>query len=195
MIAYIKGIVVEQLEDSIILDHRGLAYQIFMSKPDAIRLNDECTVHTYQHVREDALLLFGFPNSNEKSVFMEIINVKGIGPKTAMNILSKTNGQRFVEAIEKEDLAFLKTLPGIGPKTASQILLDLKGKFVSSDSKTSLFNSSDVIEEALSALKELGFKTSELRRVEKIMVQSKSENLDDLIKLGLRNLAREGGRS
>lgn len=194
MIAYIKGIVVERLEDSIILDHRGLAYQIFMSKPDALKLNEECIVYTYQHVREDALLLFGFPNSNEKSVFTEIINVKGIGPKTAMNILSKTNGQRFVEAIESEDLAFLKTLPGIGPKTASQILLDLKGKFVSFSTKTSDSSGSGVIEEALSALKELGFKTSELKRVEKIMVKSKLDSLDDLIKLGLQNLARKGGR-
>ena len=194
MIAYIKGVVVEQLEDSIILDHHGLAYEIFMSKPDVLKLNQESQVYTYQHVREDALLLFGFPNQTEKKVFMNIINVKGIGPKTAMNILSKTNGQRFVEAIEKEDLAFLKTLPGIGPKTASQILLDLKGKFVSMSQTSTAIGSTPIIEEAISALKELGFKNAELNRVEKIMVKSNEENLDALIKLGLQNLARKGGR-
>lgn len=193
MIAYITGVVVEHFEDSIILDHHGLAYQIFMSKPGGLKLNQEGIVYTYQHVREDALLLFGFPSQKEKEVFMEIINVKGIGPKTAMNILSKTDGARFVEAIEKEDLSFLKTLPGIGPKTASQILLDLKGKFVSTSDFISS-NSSSVIEEALLALKDLGFKTNELNRIEKLMVKSKEDNLDKLIKLGLQNLARKGGR-
>lgn len=194
MIAYIKGTVVERLEDSILLDHHGLAYEIFMSNPSALKLNSESQVFTYQHVREDALLLFGFPNQHEKNVFMEIINVKGIGPKTAMNILSKTSGQRFVEAIEKEDLSFLKTLPGIGPKTASQILLDLKGKFVSTGFSSLSSLTSPVIDEALSALKELGFKNTELKRIEKIMVKSKEDNLDALVKLGLQNLARKGGR-
>lgn len=194
MIAYIKGTVVERLEDSILLDHHGLAYEIFMSNPSALKLNSESQVFTYQHVREDALLLFGFPNQHEKNVFMEIINVKGIGPKTAMNILSKTSGQRFVEAIEKEDLSFLKTLPGIGPKTASQILLDLKGKFVSTGFSSLSSLTSPVIDEALSALKELGFKNTELKRIEKIMGKSKEDNLDALVKLGLQNLARKGGR-
>lgn len=196
MIAYIKGRVVERLDDSVLLDHNGIAFQIYMSKPMEVKLNTEIQVFTYQHVREDALMLFGFSNSQEKSVFMEVINVKGIGPKTAMNILSKTDGNRFIQAIEQEDIEFLKTLPGIGKKTASQILLDLKGKFVSIDHGLGSEDSSDpaLIDEALAALKELGFKQSELRHVEKSLAASDIKDIDGLIKLGLRKLALNGGR-
>lgn len=192
MIAYIKGILVDQSETSVLLENNGIAYEIFMSNPYQLSLKQEHKIFTYQHVREDAILLFGFPSMNEKQVFLGIINVKGIGPKTAMNILSKTTANEFLQAIENEDLNYLKTLPGIGKKTASQILLDLKGKMlIASDEAKSV---SSNVSEALEALKELRFTQGEIRFVEKILNEHQDESVDKLIKIALQAIASRSGK-
>ncbi len=192
MIAYIKGILVDQSETSVLLENNGIAYEIFMSNPYQLSLNQEHKIFTYQHVREDAILLFGFPSMNEKQVFLGIINVKGIGPKTAMNILSKTTANEFLQAIENEDLNYLKTLPGIGKKTASQILLDLKGKMLIASDETKPVSSN--VREALEALKELRFTQGELRFVEKILNEHQDESVDKLIKIALQAIASRSGK-
>lgn len=192
MIAYIKGILVDQSETSVLLENNGIAYEIFVSNPYQLSLNQEHKIFTYQHVREDAILLFGFPSMNEKQVFLGIINVKGIGPKTAMNILSKTTANEFLQAIENEDLNYLKTLPGIGKKTASQILLDLKGKMLIASDETKSVSSN--VSEALEALKELRFTQGELRFVEKILIEHQDESVDKLIKIALQAIASRSGK-
>ena len=193
MIAYIKGDCVLQNDDSILLENQGIAYQIFMSKPFAVSKNESVKIHTYQHVREDAILLFGFLNEVEKDVFMAIINVKGIGPKTAMNMLSKTTAEEFLRAIEHDDVDYLKTWPGIGKKTASQILLDLKGK-IKISSETLPGPTSNEVSEALYALKELRFTSKEIKAITPILEENSNLNVDELIKLGLQTLASRGGR-
>ncbi len=192
MIAYIKGILVDQSETSVLLENNGIAYEIFVSNPYQLSLNQEHKIFTYQHVREDAILLFGFPSMNEKQVFLGIINVKGIGPKTAMNILSKTTANEFLQAIENEDLNYLKTLPGIGKKTASQILLDLKGKMLIASDEAKPVSSN--VSEALEALKELRFTQGELRFVEKILNEHQDESVDKLIKIALQAIASRSGK-
>ncbi|CAM3577082.1 Holliday junction branch migration protein RuvA [Erysipelothrix urinaevulpis] len=193
MIAYIKGDCVAQNEDSILLENQGIAYQIFMSKPFAVSKNEQVKIHTYQHVREDAILLFGFLKDVEKDVFMAMINVKGIGPKTAMNMLSKTTADEFLRAIEHDDVDYLKSLPGIGKKTASQILLDLKGKIKLSEQVVGLVETSEVTE-ALEALKDLKFTSKELKSITPLLEKNSDLGVDGLIKLGLQTLASRGGR-
>ena len=196
MIAFIRGVVCAQNTDHIVLENAGIGYQIFVARPFEYQLNETQIVHTYQHVREDALILFGFKTIAEKDVFTEIINVKGIGPKTAVNILSKTSGERFITAIEDEDLKYLTTLPGIGKKTASQILLDLKGKFVRPELQAQYQASHSTIDEALLALSELGFKQNELNGIKNDLIQIEDKSLDNLVKKGLQLLHnRKGGRA
>lgn len=193
MIAYLKGTVVHQGIESIIVDHHQMGYEVFVSRPYDFPLNQATTVFTYQHVREDAMILFGFQNEAEKEVFMQMIAVKGIGPKTAMNILAKTDGERFIEAIETEDLAYLTSLPGVGKKTASQMLLDLKGKFQYTASMPKKVGSKNV-DEALFALEELGFSRSELKNIQTQLAQESNQDIEHLIKKGLQLIhGRKGG--
>lgn len=193
MIAYLKGTVVHQGLDSIIVDHHQMGYEVFVSRPYDFPLNQKATVFTYQHVREDAIILFGFETEAEKEVFLSIIGVKGIGPKTAMNMLAKTDGERFIEAIETEDLAYLTTLPGVGKKTASQMLLDLKGKFRYTASMPNKVGSKNV-DEALFALEDLGFSQTELKRIQPQLAQETNQNIEHLIKKGLQLIhGRKGG--
>lgn len=195
MIAFIKGLVCDQNTDHIVVENNGMGYEIFVARPFDYRLNEEHRIYTYQHVREDAIILFGFKTLDEKKVFMEIINVKGIGPKTGINILSKTSSERFITAIEDEDLKYLTSLPGIGKKTASQILLDLKGKFIRPELQEKFKMEGGPVEEALSALAELGFKQNELSRIKNNLLEQENQSLDNLVKKGLQLLHnRKGGR-
>ena len=101
---------------------------------------------------------------DEKDLFTKLISVKGLGPKTAMGILRASTYDAIITAIEQQDVAFIKSMPGIGAKTASQIILDLKGKLVQSET-VSASKSSKEMEDALEALKALGYKQSECTQV------------------------------
>ena len=130
MIAFVNGVVRIIRSDRVVLDVHGVGYEVYLANALSQKMGDELFLYTYQHVREDAILLFGFLKEEDYEVFMRLINVKGIGPKTAQTILSVC-WEKMIEAIENDDIKKLKSLPGIGAKTAGQIVLDLKGKFVS----------------------------------------------------------------
>lgn len=192
MIAYIKGKAALVQVDYVIVEAYGIGYQIQFSRPDKIKLNEEVQLFTYQHIREDENTLYGFLNANEKDLFMKLISVKGLGPKTAMNMFSAMSMDRLLNAIETGDVALIKSLPGIGAKTASQIVLDLKGKLVqvSQSSKTSV---SSEMKDALDALKALGYKGNELTGVEKLFAANPDKTVDEYVKMGLKHLL-QGGR-
>ncbi len=192
MIAYIKGKAALVQMDYVIVEAYGIGYQIQFSRPDKIKLNEEVQLFTYQHIREDENTLYGFLNANEKDLFMKLISVKGLGPKTAMNMFSAMSMDRLLNAIETGDVALIKSLPGIGAKTASQIVLDLKGKLVqvSQSSKTSV---SSEMKDALDALKALGYKGNELSGVEKLFAANPDKTVDEYVKMGLKHLL-QGGR-
>lgn len=164
MYSYIKGIIVAIGQDHIVLDHSGIGYHIFVSNPYSFKIDDVCVVYIYQQVREDALTLFGFKTKEEKSLFLKLIMVKGIGAKTALGILATNDVDHIISAIEQGNITFLKKIPGIGPKAASQIILDLKGKLVAQV----MYDTVDVhYEEAVEVLKALGYKMPEIQRVMK----------------------------
>lgn len=126
MIAFVNGVVRIIRSDRVVLDVQGVGYEVYLANALSQKMGDELFLYTYQHVREDAILLFGFLKEEDYEVFMRLINVKGIGPKTAQTMLSVCSGKEMIEAIENDDIKKLKSLPGIGAKTAGQIVLDLK---------------------------------------------------------------------
>lgn len=195
MIAFIKGIVYSLENDSIILDHNGMGYRIHIANPFSLRIQDEVFLYIYQQVREDAITLFGFLQKEEHDLFLQLINVKGIGAKSVMNMLKGSSATSIVSAIESGDVAFLKKLPGIGAKTASQIVLDLKGKLVhSTETKDPIITiSNPALMDAIEALKALGYKASELTSIEKALAKEDSLSAEAYIRKGLMLLAQRKG--
>ena len=100
MIAFIQGTVRLIRTETIVVDVQGIGYEIYVSRPETVHLGKDLFLYTYQYVREDAILLFGFEKEEDYEVFMRLINVRGIGPKSALNILSAISGSQMIEAIE-----------------------------------------------------------------------------------------------
>ncbi len=189
MIAFVQGVVRLIRKDTIVLDVQGVGYEVFVSNPYAQKLGDEVFIYTYQHVREDAILLYGFLKEEDYEVFMRLINVKGVGPKSALNILGVITGSQLIEAIENDDIKRLKSLPGIGAKTAGQIVLDLKGKFVSVETEEAKVTN-PVWDECQAALESLGYKSNQLSVVRKELANNTELTAPQMIQQALRLLAK-----
>lgn len=158
MICFLKGKVNDILDDSVALDVNGVGYLVYVSHPSDYEINQDLFLYTYQAFREDEQYLIGFKSKEEESVFLSLIKVKGLGPKTAINALSATTPQDVIAAIASNNVAYLKKLPGIGAKAAGQIILDLKGEL------TGTKGDPGVYDEAYDALKSLGFKGAAIDR-------------------------------
>lgn len=191
MIAFVNGIVRLIRNDRVVLDVSGVGYEVYLANALSQKIGDELFLYTYQHVREDAILLFGFIKEEDYEVFMRLINVKGIGPKTAQTMLSVCSGKDMILAIENDDIKKLKSLPGIGAKTAGQIVLDLKGKFVSLDTNNEVV-SDPVWNEVQSALLGLGFKQNQISVIQKD-VCGKNLSVDEMLHQALNALAKRNG--
>lgn len=191
MIAFVNGIVKIIRNDRVVLDVHGVGYEVYLANALSQKMNEELFLYTYQHVREDAILLFGFIKEEDYEVFMRLINVKGIGPKTAQNMLSVCSGKEMIEAIENDDIKRLKSLPGIGAKTAGQIVLDLKGKFVSLETSDSPV-SNPVWTQVQDALLSLGYKTNQLTKIKKEFENTELGE-DEMLRQALILLAKRNG--
>ncbi|MCR4588865.1 MAG: Holliday junction branch migration protein RuvA [Lachnospiraceae bacterium] len=136
MIAYVSGRVAEKNLNEVIIEVGGIGYQIKASQYTLESLpmaGEEAKVFTYLHVREDAMELFGFATKEERSLFLMLLNVSGIGPKGALSILSTVPIQEFRLAVISGDSKVIGKAPGIGPKTAQRVIIDLKDKIGSDD--------------------------------------------------------------
>jgi|SRR5690625_4294030 len=200
MIAYIKGNLTYILDDSVIVDVQGVGYEIICANPFAFQasLNKEIKIYTYHHVRDDAQLLYGFKNEDEKYLFTKLISVSGIGPKGALAIQGSVDVAEFVSAVEREDDKFLTSFPGVGKKTARQIILDLKGKLTSmlsiTDQPEAEINGEQqntaVVKEAQEALKALGYTEREIKAILPQLQKDTSNNIDELIRKALALLMK-----
>lgn len=198
MYAYIKGTLTVLNPTHVVLEASGVGYEI--QTPNSYRFqkykDQEILIHTSLIVREDAQLLYGFINQEEKDMFLSLIKVTGIGPKSALAILASSSPNDVKIAIENENDAYLTKFPGIGKKTARQIVLDLKGKVqVTEEDSSQLFNvdqnnpqDSAIVKEALLALEALGYSKRELNKVEKTLDKESFESIDDAVKRGLQLL-------
>ena len=191
MIAFVNGIVKIIRNDRVVLDVHGVGHEVYLANALSQKMNEELFLYTYQHVREDAILLFGFIKEEDYEVFMRLINVKGIGPKTAQTMLSVCSGKEMIEAIENDDIKRLKSLPGIGAKTAGQIVLDLKGKFVSLETSDSPV-SNPVWTQVQDALLSLGYKTNQLTKIKKEFENTELGE-DEMLRQALILLAKRNG--
>ncbi|MEE8807054.1 MAG: Holliday junction branch migration protein RuvA [Lactimicrobium sp.] len=198
MIAFISGTIDAVSTDSITIDHDGMGWEIFYPHVSDVHVGQRVKVYTYLHISENDMRLFGFSAQEEKQLFLRLISVKGLGPKTAMNILSRDKYEKTIAAIEEGDVKYLKAMPGIGPKAASQIVLDLKGKLVPVASKNTSSSKEELpkeMAEAAEGLKNFGYRPNEIEKAVTIMKKSPGLRTEEYLKIGLRALmnSRLGG--
>ncbi|MBO1198449.1 Holliday junction branch migration protein RuvA [Staphylococcus simiae] len=199
MYAYIKGKLTQLFPTHVVVEtSNGIGYEI--QTPNSYRfqkyLDNDVQIHTSLIVREDAQLLYGFSNEDEKDMFLSLIKVTGIGPKSALAILATSTPNEVKRAIENENDAYLTKFPGIGKKTARQIVLDLKGKvqITEEDGETLLqvdpqgSSHNQTIQEAMLALEALGYSKRELAKVEKTLNKQSFNTVDEAVKAGLQTL-------
>lgn len=163
MYGYIRGSVVEIDSNYIVLDNQGIGYLIYVPNPYSYQLNEEYTVFTYTKVAEEEYSLYGFKTREQKELFLKLISVKGLGPKMALPIIATGSLESIAEAIENNNLNYLKKFPKIGDKVAKQMVLDLKGKL--NTIHTGLFAKEDYSDELMEVLLGLGYKQVDVKRV------------------------------
>jgi holliday junction DNA helicase RuvA len=194
MYAFIEGEINELNPAGIVLACNGIGYNINITLNTYSKLNGQKTCRLYTHliVREDALTLYGFIDTYERTVFQQLISVSGVGPNTGRLILSSLTADEVVEAIQTENVRSLQSIKGIGTKSAQRIIIDLKGKMskeaVSGEFLSAAHNTNKA--EALSALIMLGFnKATAEKAIDGIMKSAGMQvPVEQLVKLALKAL-------
>lgn len=164
MIAYLRGTILSQRLDRVIVDVQGVGYEVFVPVGTQGRLDPDedgrVSMHVYTSVREDAIQLFGFATHDQKRIFDRLTSVSGVGPKLGLAILSTLEPMELLTAVETNDLKALTKVSGVGKKTGQRLILELKSKFddfaleaiaPSGDAAT------QIIEDLRSALQNLGY--------------------------------------
>ncbi|MDY3887681.1 MAG: Holliday junction branch migration protein RuvA [Agathobacter sp.] len=201
MYAYIKGILAEVNTDSIVIENQGIGYQLYVSLQaleELPAIGMEVKVYTYLHVREDAMVLFGFPDREDLKMFQMLLTVSGVGPKGALGILSALSGDDLRFAILSGDSKAISKAPGIGAKTAQRVILELKDKVSLEDAfetKTAHIAGGNVMvngtvkNEAIQALVALGYSSSEAMKAVSQVEISQEHKVEDVLKLALKHMA------
>ena len=161
MFEYIKGKIISQESNYVVIDNNGIGYLVYVSNPYYFELDKEYTLYVYQYIREDEMTLYGFKNIEEKKLFLKLIEVKGVGCKMALPMFATGSIDGIIDAIERENILYLKKFPKIGEKVAKQIILDLKGKL--NTNVTGKINNE--FEELIEVLKGLGYKSVDINKV------------------------------
>lgn len=194
MFAFISGILVEKTPTYAVIDCHGVGYHLHISLNTFSKLpeNGNCRLYIHQIIREDAHMLFGFADQDERTIFRHLITVQGVGANTARMILSSMNVQDVVSAISRGGVSEFQSVKGIGAKTAQKIILDLKDKVGKEEFQGQIFSSSynTVGKEALSALILLGFPKNQAEKAVNQIVKDSGESvtLENLIKTALKIL-------
>ncbi len=194
MIAYLKGKLVYKAPSYAIVDVNGIGYHVHISLNTFADIKDkeDIRLSTHYHVREDAHVLYGFASDSEKQMFGHLISVNGVGPSTALVVLSYLPPEELRQAIVREDAAALQAVKGIGGKTAQRLILELRDKLKKEGEEitanTGLVRNT-VRQEALSALVTLGIaKPAAEKSVDAVLKKAGSNiSLEELVKLALKN--------
>lgn len=194
MISFIQGKIISKTENSIIVLTAGwVGYEVRMQvcKCASVQVGNEIGVHTYLAVRENAMELYGFENEVDKELFLQFLNVSGIGPKTAMHLLSLGSVDEISNAIGRGDVAYLTNVSGIGKKTAERIVVELKEKIKRlKDYKNAGGDSfGGVLGDVVQALIGLGYSADEAREVVKDL-KTDGKDAGKLVKEALRRLGK-----
>lgn len=162
MYEYITGKITGINNNYIVVDNHGIGYIVFVGNPYKFRNGEEIKVYTHEDVNRDGEhTLYGFVNKEEKDLFMKLINVNGVGCKMALPIISLGSLDGIADAIESENVSYLKKFPKIGDKVAKQIILDLKGKVAGGG----LFNVERDYDDLTEILLGLGYKNPEIKKI------------------------------
>ena len=182
MYGYIKGTIKMIKPTHIVLDNNGIGYLIIVPNPYIYKLEEENIIYIHHYVREDINNLYGFVSEEAKELFIRLISVSGIGPKSGLSIMATDNIDTVIYAIENSDVKFLTKFPGIGNKTAQQIILDLKGKLVIEEQIVQF----GAMEDAENALLALGYSKREINKVLKNIDFNLS--VEEIIKEALKKI-------
>ena len=192
MIASLKGVILSKRPDGVIVDVNGVGYHVSIplcSLGDIPEKGEAVFFHTYTHVREDALQLFGFLSEDEKKVFTTLLGINGIGPKLGLAILSGMPVGRFVEAVNSENVSLLSTIPGLGAKTSARLVLELKGKLPSLHIGDTIYSEEKTVaEDAVSALLNLGYKRQLAEKAVELSVKNGVTAIEGIIRESLNYL-------
>jgi Holliday junction DNA helicase RuvA len=198
MIALLRGTLAYKSSNHVIIDVGGVGYRLFIPLSTFYSLPEtgEVSLFTHTHVREDALLLYGFLALEEKELFGILISISGIGPKLAVNILSHIPAKDLKRAIATGDIKRLSSLPGIGKKTAERLVLELKDKvgpvhdLPEADDVKSNTTAVDISNDVISALINLGYKENQARKVLESMELAPGLTMEEALKGALKVLIR-----
>ncbi|OBS62843.1 Holliday junction ATP-dependent DNA helicase RuvA [Enterococcus mundtii] len=200
MYEYLRGMVTFISPYYIVVETQGVGYQIALGNPYrySSKLDKEVKIYVHQVIREDAHLLYGFDSLEEKQLFLRLVSVSGIGPKSALAIMASDDHSGLIQAVETGDVTYLTKFPGVGKKTAQQMILDLKGKFgeLSIDTPFSLFDEATVqdasaLSEAMEALSALGYSEREIKRVEKQLKEIDNQTTDEYLRQALKLMMKK----
>ena len=192
MIASLNGIVLSRKPAGIVISVGGVGYKVAVplcSLGDIPEEGKEVFIYTYTHVREDALQLFGFLSEYERGVFATLLGISGIGPKLALAILSGMPVERFVRAVNNEDITMLSSIPGLGKKTAARVVLELKGKlelFIKDGPDS--YPEDRAAGDAVSALVNLGYRKALSEDAVARAVKNGFSSIEDIVREALRLL-------
>jgi Holliday junction DNA helicase RuvA len=193
VIARLSGKVAEKGADHAILDVAGVGYLVHLSAVTLAQLpphGQAATLRTFTNVRQDAIELFGFATEDEEAVFRALIEVKGVGPRAAQNILSGIAARDLAAAVAQGDVARLTKVPGIGKKTAERLVLELKEKLAvlaQAAGPARVSAGDDVLEQLRQALVNLGYKPPQADGVvDRLRPDAEGKKLDELLRDGLK---------
>jgi len=194
VIAFLTGRVAGKSTGAALLDVGGVGYRLLMPTSSLSTLpavGDTVTVHTYLHVREDELTLYGFENEDERSLFETLIGVSGVGPKAAMAVLSALRPDALRAAVTADDVAVLSSVPGVGKKTAQRLALELKDKLDLPDlTDAGRGPRAAALTEARDALLSMGFTAAEAAAA--LRGSEDGATAEQLLKTALRALGGRG---
>jgi len=190
MIGFLRGRILRRSPQHIILDVGGVGYivQIPISTFERLKGTDsEVSLHIHTVLKEDSLQLYGFFTEEEREIFTTLLNVNGIGPKTALNIISYLPPEELRKALQEEDIKRLTKIPGLGKKTAQRIILELRDKIPDKMKKEDR-----VYDDALSALVNLGYQKTQAREALEVVQKKGLVSIEDILREALRILTIDG---
>jgi len=203
MIAYLSGKLLEKEANLVIVDVGGVGYEVIIPLSTFYDLGEpgeEVSLRIYTHVREDVFQLFGFKTVRERELFLLLISVSGIGPKSAITALSGMSADEIISAIRQNNLARLNSIPGVGKKTAERLVIELRDKIgklsaVSAEEMRAegipQTSGDDVYDDAISALVNLGYQRNAAEKALKQAMQEGTEmSVQKLLRRSLQLLAK-----
>lgn len=200
MFEFLDGQIMDVRPDAIVVNVNGMGFLVYSPDPYQYDVGEQIKrVYVYQSVSENSMLLYGFHDPEDKQLFLKLIAVSGIGPKSALAILAGHDRNGLISAIANEDVKFLTKFPGVGKKTAQQIILDLQGKLGSLNPEMDLLNpiadkmvqgDNQELTDALAALTALGYTEKQVQKIQPELADLAKMTTDEYLSQGLKLLMK-----